>query len=94
MAVTPEERAMVVSQDAWGRIIALLAAADGDIAGAEDALAAALESNDLPPGDFVRHCRQVIDLLDQLTADERLGRTARAAIDGVRRGLVAQEIGR
>ena len=48
----------------------------------------------LPPGDFVRHCRQVIDLLDQLTADERLGRTARAAIDGVRRGLVAQEIGR
>ncbi|MFL0456442.1 DEAD/DEAH box helicase [Brachybacterium paraconglomeratum] len=57
-------------------------------------LAAALESNDLPPGDFVRHCRQVIDLLDQLTADERLGRTAHAAIDGVRRGLVAQEIGR
>ncbi|WP_246821477.1 helicase-related protein [Brachybacterium sp. HMSC06H03] len=57
-------------------------------------LAAALEGNDLPPGDFVRHCRQVIDLLDQLTADERLGRTARAAIDGVRRGLVAQEIGR
>ncbi|MCT1907983.1 DEAD/DEAH box helicase [Brachybacterium paraconglomeratum] len=57
-------------------------------------LAAALEGNDLPPGDFVRHCRQVIDLLDQLTADERLRRTARAAIDGVRRGLVAQEIGR
>jgi len=57
-------------------------------------LAAALEGNDLPPGDFVRHCRQVIDLLDQLTADERLGDTARAAIHGVRRGLVAQEIGR
>jgi ATP-dependent RNA helicase HelY len=57
-------------------------------------LAAALEGNDLPPGDFVRHCRQVIDLLDQLTADERLGATARAAIRGVRRGLVAQEIGR
>src|SRR5699024_6259815 len=36
-------------------------------------LAAALDGNDLPPGDFVRHCRQVIDLLDQLTADERLG---------------------
>jgi ATP-dependent RNA helicase HelY len=57
-------------------------------------LAAALEGNDLPPGDFVRHCRQVIDLLDQLTADERLGATARAAIAGVRRGLVAQEVGR
>ena len=57
-------------------------------------LAAALDGNDLPPGDFVRHCRQVIDLLDQLTADEHLGGTARAAIAGVRRGLVAQEIGR
>lgn len=43
MAVTPEEQAMIVSQDAWGRIVALLAAADGDIAGAEEALAAALE---------------------------------------------------
>ena len=57
-------------------------------------LAAALDGNDLPPGDFVRHCRQVIDLLDQLTVDEHLGGTARAAIAGVRRGLVAQEIGR
>ncbi|MBB5831439.1 DEAD/DEAH box helicase [Brachybacterium aquaticum] len=57
-------------------------------------LAAALAGNDLPPGDFVRHCRQVIDLLDQLTADEQLGATARAAIAAVRRGLVAQEIGR
>ena len=57
-------------------------------------LAAALEDTGLPPGDFVRHCRQVIDLLDQLTADERLGTTARAAITAVRRGLVAQEIDR
>ncbi|MFC7374488.1 DEAD/DEAH box helicase [Brachybacterium sp. GCM10030267] len=57
-------------------------------------LAAALDGSDLPPGDFVRHCRQVIDLLDQLTADERLGAIARAAIQGVRRGLVAQEIDR
>src|SRR5699024_5006695 len=51
-------------------------------------LAAALDGNDLPPGDFVRHCRQVIDLLDQLTADERLGPTARRSIRAVRRGLV------
>ena len=57
-------------------------------------LAAALDGNDLPPGDFVRHCRQVIDLLEQLTADERLGTTARRAIEAVRRGLVAQEIDR
>ena len=57
-------------------------------------LAAALEGNDLPPGDFVRHCRQVIDMLDQLTADEQLGAAARAAIHAVRRGLVAQEIDR
>ncbi|MFQ6485212.1 DEAD/DEAH box helicase [Brachybacterium epidermidis] len=56
--------------------------------------AAALDGSDLPPGDFVRHCRQVVDLLDQLTPDERLGATARAAIAAVRRGLVAQEIDR
>lgn len=57
-------------------------------------LAAVLVDADLPPGDFVRHCRQVIDLLDQLTADPELGPTAREAIAGVRRGLVAQEIDR
>lgn len=39
----PVDRAMILSRDAWGRIIALIAAADGDLAGAEDALAAALE---------------------------------------------------
>ncbi|GAA1490607.1 DEAD/DEAH box helicase [Brachybacterium sacelli] len=57
-------------------------------------LAAALDGNDLPPGDFVRHCRQVIDLLDQLTADEELGSVAHQAVRAVRRGLVAQEIDR
>ncbi|MCI4012023.1 DUF6596 domain-containing protein [Brevibacterium sp. ZH18] len=34
---------MVLSQDGWGRIIALIASADGDLAGAEDALSSALE---------------------------------------------------
>lgn len=34
---------MILSRDGWGRIIALIAAADGDISGAEDALASALE---------------------------------------------------
>lgn len=55
-------------------------------------LAAALTDTTLSAGDFVRHCRQVIDLLDQLTADPELGATARQAVAGVRRGLVAQEI--
>lgn len=34
---------MILSEDGWGRIIALIAAADGDISGAEDALSTALE---------------------------------------------------
>ena len=34
---------MILSQDGWGRIVALIAAADGDISGAEDALSTALE---------------------------------------------------
>lgn len=34
---------MKVTQDGWGKIIALIASKDGDIAGAEDALATALE---------------------------------------------------
>ncbi|WP_166968676.1 RNA polymerase sigma factor [Brevibacterium atlanticum] len=52
----PAERAMILSRDGWGRIIALIAAADGDICGAEDALATALERAvtawraDGPPG--------------------------------------------
>lgn len=39
----PSEAAMILSQDGWGRIIALIASADGDLAGAEDALSSALE---------------------------------------------------
>jgi RNA polymerase sigma factor (sigma-70 family) len=37
------DRAMILSRDGWGRIIALIASADGDISGAEDALSTALE---------------------------------------------------
>ncbi|QEO10026.1 DEAD/DEAH box helicase [Protaetiibacter larvae] len=50
-----------------------------------------LRDTDLAAGDFVRWMKQVIDLLDQLSivADGELGRTARTAIDGVRRGIVA-----
>jgi ATP-dependent RNA helicase HelY len=46
---------------------------------------------DMAAGDFVRWTKQTIDLLDQLqgTPDAHLATTARAAIDVVRRGIVA-----
>jgi ATP-dependent RNA helicase HelY len=50
-----------------------------------------LADTDLAAGDFVRLTKQVVDLLDQVSivADAELGATARAAIDAVRRGVVA-----
>lgn len=50
-----------------------------------------LADTELAAGDFVRLAKQVIDLLDQVSivADAELGATARAAIDAVRRGVVA-----
>jgi len=50
-----------------------------------------LREADLAAGDFVRWMKQAIDLLDQVSivADGPLGRTARSAIDGIRRGIVA-----
>jgi ATP-dependent RNA helicase HelY len=50
-----------------------------------------LDQAELAAGDFVRWCKQTIDLLDQLSvvADGELGRTARQALDAVRRGIVA-----
>lgn len=47
---------------------------------------------DMAAGDFVRWAKQTIDLLDQLSLvaeDAELARTARRALDGVRRGIVA-----
>ncbi|MEV8251262.1 DEAD/DEAH box helicase [Microbacterium sp. NPDC076768] len=47
---------------------------------------------DMAAGDFVRWAKQTIDLLDQLSIvaeDAKVARTARAALDGVRRGIVA-----
>ncbi|WP_460773937.1 DEAD/DEAH box helicase [Microbacterium sp. GXF7504] len=46
---------------------------------------------DMAAGDFVRWAKQTIDLLDQLSlvADGPVGATARAALDAVRRGIVA-----
>jgi ATP-dependent RNA helicase HelY len=55
-----------------------------------------LSDSDLTPGDFVRAVKQLIDLLDQIAAAPRSGHasehvaeTARAAIDAIRRGVVA-----
>ncbi|NYD66135.1 DEAD/DEAH box helicase [Agromyces atrinae] len=54
-------------------------------------LGSVLEEADLAAGDFVRWSKQTIDLLDQisLVAPPELAATARAAIDAVRRGVVA-----
>jgi ATP-dependent RNA helicase HelY len=54
-------------------------------------LAAVLTEADLPAGDFVRWCKQVIDLLDQLSGavPGPLAGTAREALAAVRRGIVA-----
>jgi ATP-dependent RNA helicase HelY len=51
-----------------------------------------LLSPDLTPGDFVRTVKQLIDLLDQIAAAAGpvpVAGTARAAIDALRRGVVA-----
>ena len=46
---------------------------------------------EMPAGDFVRWCRQVIDLLEQIAvpADATLRRTCRQAVEALRRGVVA-----
>jgi ATP-dependent RNA helicase HelY len=51
-----------------------------------------LVSSDLTAGDFVRAIKQLIDLLGQLAvadAGGELAGTARAAMDALRRGVVA-----
>ncbi len=50
-----------------------------------------LYESDLPAGDFIRWTKQTIDLLDQLSivADGDIGRNARAALEKIRRGIVA-----
>ncbi|MHA2788966.1 DEAD/DEAH box helicase [Corynebacterium sp. S7] len=56
-------------------------------------LAAAKESGaELTPGDFVRWCRQVIDLLEQIAKTgytDGIKRSARSAVGAIRRGVVA-----
>jgi ATP-dependent RNA helicase HelY len=50
-----------------------------------------LESADLLPGDFIRWCKQIIDLLEQLAkaSEGEISQKARDAVDLVKRGIVA-----
>ncbi|MEI2775666.1 MAG: DEAD/DEAH box helicase [Tetrasphaera sp.] len=53
-----------------------------------------LRGHDLAAGDFVRRCKQVVDLLDQIAdaaPEPQLRTVARKAIDGVLRGVVAAD---
>ena len=55
-------------------------------------LEAVLKSTDLAAGDFVRWCKQIIDLLDQIAQaapDPRVREAAHRGIRGLRRGVVA-----
>lgn len=68
-----------------GDLAAALTAADADVAGSP-----------LSAGDFVRWCRQVLDLLDQVrnaAPQPDLSVTAKHAIDAIRRGVVAVDAG-
>ncbi|QEO12991.1 DEAD/DEAH box helicase [Agromyces intestinalis] len=71
----PPTAALANAMHAWARGSSL-----GDV----------LADTELAAGDFVRLAKQVIDLLDQISivADGEVGRAARDAIDGVRRGVV------
>jgi ATP-dependent RNA helicase HelY len=73
-------------------------ATTGDLATALDASdgARAGDGTPLSAGDFVRWCRQVLDLLDQIriaAAEKGLRTTAKRAIDDIRRGVVAVDGG-
>jgi ATP-dependent RNA helicase HelY len=71
-----------------GDLVAALAAADSEGGGSS--------GSPLLPGDFVRWCRQVLDLLDQVrnaAPEPELRATAKRAIDAIRRGVVAVDAG-
>jgi ATP-dependent RNA helicase HelY len=58
-------------------------------------IAAAERGDELSAGDFIRWCKQVLDLLDQVAGASEgtpLAATARAALGAVRRGVVAQSM--
>jgi ATP-dependent RNA helicase HelY len=68
----------------------------GDLAAALAAADAAGSGSPLSAGDFVRWCRQVLDLLDQVrnaAPDDDLRANAKRAINDIRRGVVAVDAG-
>ncbi|MGV0744706.1 DEAD/DEAH box helicase [Mycolicibacterium sp. XJ870] len=71
-------------------------ATTGDLAAALAASDATGSGSPLSAGDFVRWCRQVLDLLDQVrnaAPTPALRNTAKRAINDVRRGVVAVDAG-
>ena len=83
--------AAIISESRWG-CWPCGAAACGWAGGA--ALESVLREADMPAGDFVRWTKQLIDLLGQVgqaagDRDAELRRTADAAVDALRRGVVA-----
>ena len=71
-------------------------ATTGNLAAALAASDVAGNGSELPAGDFVRWCRQVLDLLDQVrnaAPQAALRKAAKRAIDAVRRGVVAVDSG-
>lgn len=71
-------------------------ATTGDLTSALAASDATGSGSPLSAGDFVRWCRQVLDLLDQVrnaAPDPALRATAKRAINDVRRGVVAVDTG-
>jgi ATP-dependent RNA helicase HelY len=71
-------------------------ASTGDLAAALAAADAEGGGSPLLPGDFVRWCRQVLDLLDQVrnaAPQPELRATAKRAIEAIRRGVVAVDAG-
>ena len=71
-------------------------ATTGDLASALDASDVTNSGSPLSAGDFVRWCRQVLDLLDQVrnaAPTPALRACAKRAIDDIRRGVVAVDAG-
>ena len=71
-------------------------ATTGNLTAALDASDVAGNGSPLPAGDFVRWCRQVLDLLDQVrnaAPESSVRSAAKRAIDDVRRGVVAVDSG-
>ena len=71
-------------------------ATTGDLAAALAASDAAGNGSPLSAGDFVRWCRQVLDLLDQVricAPEAGLRKAAKRAVDDIRRGVVSVDSG-